>query len=350
MKSGFKITFISSNATKFMLFLLAFWIGSMFVRDLIWVVLDSMGRSAEIFRSPWAIIGQQLFGLLLPLFIWLAFKREKFAAHMPNRPLGLVNIAIIILLSFLFQPGMMLVSGILSLFFTNDVAAMVGTMTVHPWWLLILAVAVTPGIVEELVFRGYIQSATPGRKFAKVAILNGFLFGIMHLSPHQFLYTFLLGVIFAYMVYITKSIWAGIISHFIVNASQVSFMYFTMRGVEDVGDVLDTPLTFAQEMYNSVVDIDPEMAQRLYDMLYGVRVEIVAIIAVGFFAMFTVPAAAGIFYWFVVHNRKRAALLAPPKVEAVAEDTALPRTFNIDLCLVATICVYVGFLIMLSLL
>ena len=341
-----KLTFRGSDATKFMLFLLLFWIGSIFARDILRVVLDSMGLNVSFFLAPWAIMAQQVVGLLLPLFIWLAVKRQKFTNYMPRVPLGFVNLAIVTVLSFALQPIMMLVSAFFNQFFNNDVADMVGAMTVHPWWLLLLALAVTPGIVEELVFRGYIQATTPGQKFAKIAVLNGLLFAIMHLNAHQFAYTFLLGIAFAYMVHITKSIWAGILSHFIINASQVTFMYVAMLASSGIDEVQAT--SFAQEMYNAIVGIDPELARRVYDMLYGISDELIVVILLGVFAMFALPLCVILFAVLVRYNRGRfnvGAAQAQVLQEAIKEaqiQAVRVRSFNIDPFLCITVVVYIS--------
>jgi len=172
--------------------------------------------------SPWSIIVSQLLMFILPMFIWLFMQRDSFVANMPNWALGGKNIILLIALSFLIQPVMMTISGITSLFVTNDVSHMLYSFNEAPFWLTILAIAITPAICEELVFRGYIQSQYKDRAILKAALINGLFFAIIHLNIHQFVYAFVMGVLFAYLVHYTRSIWAGIITHFIINASQAT--------------------------------------------------------------------------------------------------------------------------------
>jgi sodium transport system permease protein len=89
-------------------------------------------------------------------------------------------------------------------------------------WLLLL-VAILPALAEEVVFRGVLLSALRTR-FSGVAavLLNGLLFGLFHVSPQtafRFLPTAWLGVLLAWVVWETRSLWVGIVLHFLNNAT-----------------------------------------------------------------------------------------------------------------------------------
>jgi len=120
---------------------------------------------------------------------------------------------------------MMLISGIASIFVTNPVSRFAEQLTSLPFFVGLLIIAVTPAICEEWIFRGYIQSHYSELPIRTTAIINGLFFGIIHLTLHQFPYAFLMGVIFAYMVYYTRSVYAGIWAHFAVNAMQFFLLY-----------------------------------------------------------------------------------------------------------------------------
>jgi len=327
------------------------FIGVSVLIELVVYVLMENGMPQEIFSSMWFIIASQLLRLLVPLIIWLTITKDKFKRHMPDQPLDLLNIIYIFFISLLAIPAMMLVSGISSLFVNNDAAELLAGISGagHSWIMMMLAIAVTPGIVEEVVFRGYIQSTTHG-SIRKIALLNGLLFGIMHLNLHQFMYTFLLGIFFAYLVYYTRSIWSAIFSHFLVNGVNVSLMYWTMQSGEYSAEAAEQ--TFAQMMYDSFAGTDPEMAQRMYDMFYGVDITWLAIGMIGFIAIFTTIGAVVLFNVFIKHNCKRNAEF--DKVQGIGEKLAdgiedentltsekesTPR-FKFDWCLVAVVIIY----------
>ena len=216
-----------NDGSKFMLFLIV-WVIVLMV-----FLMVAMGMLSVIFdfdtdyafamlSSPLGTIAYQLAAFILPLAVWMAIKGEAVKPSFPTAELGGKNIIIIVALSFLLQPLMMMISGISGLFFTNDVAELMYTFQQHSFILQVIAIAVTPAICEELVFRGYIQSKYSNHTIKKAALINGLFFAIMHLNLQQFAYTFVLGVIFAYMVAYTRSIWAAILPHFIINGSQVT--------------------------------------------------------------------------------------------------------------------------------
>ena len=209
------------NGSKFMLFLMVWVFVFVALLQFLFSVLSGRGVDVNaILTSPWLLIGQQLAIFILPLCVWLFVRGEKLGPSLPNMKLGGKNIILLIAISFLIQPVMMTISAVMSQFVTNDVATIMGEFTRHPMWLTFFAIAVTPAICEELVFRGYIQSQYRHSAIKKAAIINGLFFAIIHLNLHQFAYAFAMGVIFAYLVHYTRSIWAGIIPHFIINATQ----------------------------------------------------------------------------------------------------------------------------------
>ena len=92
------------------------------------------------------------------------------------------------------------------------------------WWLLAL-LALTPAICEEAVFRGVLLAGTRGHaSIVRVALVNGLVFGVFHVSfesAFRFLPTAWLGFILAWAVLSTRSIWVGVLMHFVNNGSIV---------------------------------------------------------------------------------------------------------------------------------
>lgn len=345
---------LKNPASAFMLFLLVFSIVISIIMELviIFVLIPANMVPDTIFRSMWYIIFMQIVRLLLPLLIWLVMTKDSFKRHMPTQPMGALNYVYVVFISLLAIPAMMLVSGITSLFVNNDVADFLAEASGsgYSWLVMMLAIAVTPGIIEELVFRGYIQSTSRG-SIRKIAIFNGLLFAIMHLNLHQFMYTFLLGIFFAYMLYYTRNIWSVIISHFLVNGVNVTLAHWAMQSVDYVDTAAEQ--TFSQIMYESLVTTDPELAQRAYDMFHGIDVTWIAIGMIGFFAIFATIGAAALFYALVQHNKKGNAAFDSEKVvdevimDEVTDDS--PPHSKIDICFILVIVIYIAFTIVLPL-
>jgi uncharacterized protein len=174
---------------------------------------------------PMLIVVQQILVFAPPFLIYLAITKEDFEEVVLTKRLGIVNTTFVILLTLLAIPFMMLLSGVTSMFFPNTTSDMVLHLTLYPLLASILAVALTPTIFEELVFRGLVFSNYKHVDIKKGAFVTGLFFGIMHLNPQQFFYAFVFGILMTYFVYYTKSIYAGMVSHFTVNAFNLLLMY-----------------------------------------------------------------------------------------------------------------------------
>lgn len=84
---------------------------------------------------------------------------------------------------------------------------------------VLLALALSPALCEEVLFRGALlsglrQSMRPLSAVLAVAVL----FGVFHLSIYRFAPTALLGLAITYAVWRTNSLWIGVLMHFINNS------------------------------------------------------------------------------------------------------------------------------------
>ncbi len=91
-------------------------------------------------------------------------------------------------------------------------------------WLLVL-VALTPAICEEFLFRGVLLAGTRSHLTPiRVILLNGVIFGLFHVpsaTVFRLLPSAMLGMLLAWVVLRTRSIWPGMLMHFINNGSIV---------------------------------------------------------------------------------------------------------------------------------
>lgn len=99
--------------------------------------------------------------------------------------------------------------------------------------LIIATLALTPAVVEELCFRGYLFSALERRVSPLQTILiTSILFGLFHvltgntLLIERFLPTTMLGLILGGIAMRTGSVWPGVVLHFTHNAFLELVMYY----------------------------------------------------------------------------------------------------------------------------
>ena len=96
-------------------------------------------------------------------------------------------------------------------------------LLLHPSLPLVLfAVALSPALCEEALFRGAVLSGLETKLRPWVAIvLTGLLFGIFHIYLHKILVTAALGVAISWVAWRSRSIWPGVLFHFVNNAVAV---------------------------------------------------------------------------------------------------------------------------------
>jgi len=83
--------------------------------------------------------------------------------------------------------------------------------------LLIFLMAVTPAICEEHLFRGFLQQGLSRSGKWTALITVGVIFGAYHLPMFKQPVIMSMGVVLAYVAYESRSIWPGVILHFIYN-------------------------------------------------------------------------------------------------------------------------------------
>jgi membrane protease YdiL (CAAX protease family) len=102
------------------------------------------------------------------------------------------------------------------------------------WLLLFLLIVVLAPIIEETVFRGWIQR--PLERLwgpAPAVIVSAALFALFHAIPEYLPYYFLMGVLFGGVVLVTRSLWASILLHAAYNLESLVFMYFQPTTLEN---------------------------------------------------------------------------------------------------------------------
>jgi ABC-2 type transport system permease protein/sodium transport system permease protein len=119
-----------------------------------------------------------------------------------------------------------------------------------PPLLVLLAYAVTPAVVEELFFRGYLFNAlAAGNRPRNAIIISAVLFGIFHVLVHDSLMleravpTTLLGLILGWVRWRSGSVWPGMLLHVGHNSLVISIAFmpqFYERLGLVAGDSLET--------------------------------------------------------------------------------------------------------------
>ena len=106
-----------------------------------------------------------------------------------------------------------------------------------------IMIAVIPAIGEELLFRGVIQRILISwTKNSHIGIIiAALIFSAFHLQFYGFLPRLVLGVIFGYLLFWSRTMWLPILAHFINNGIAVTVYYiYSKEVVEQDVDALGT--------------------------------------------------------------------------------------------------------------
>lgn len=179
----------------------------------------------------WLCTSEILF-ILMPSIIYVKITNKNLKRAFSIKPLSFKSIILLIIFAILIQPSMGLLAGISSLIFPSNVNNFVNTLNTMPLIISLFISAISPAICEEIALRGAFASDYEGKNLKYIAFMNGLMFAIIHLNGEQFLYAFVMGIIFIYILKITDSIFSTILVHFTFNSSQLLLARFTATSSE----------------------------------------------------------------------------------------------------------------------
>lgn len=106
--------------------------------------------------------------------------------------------------------------------------------------LMVFTSAVVPAFVEELLFRGVVLTNLLPYGRTTAVIGSALLFGAMHQNAGQFFYATVAGLVLGYIYVKTRSIWCGVLLHFVNNFYSVLSQIWTERMPEETADTVLT--------------------------------------------------------------------------------------------------------------
>jgi len=104
-------------------------------------------------------------------------------------------------------------------------------------WLVILCLAVGPGICEELAFRGFLQSSLLAgtTRPIRAILATALMFGVFHvvvgsvLAVERLLPTFLMGCVLGWLAFRSRSIIPGMVAHTAYNSGLLLALFYRDR-------------------------------------------------------------------------------------------------------------------------
>ena len=212
-----------------------------------------VGSAASVRLGFWGTLVSQGLILAIPLLLVWYMKsdvRTLFSLQFPKK--GSIIGSVFLYLGVYCL--IMVLSVALTAVFpesTENVELTFSEMSKQPFVILLLVTALMPAVGEEILFRGLLfgsirengKKRDQERRAAVYAILiSSAVFGLFHMSLVKFFTTFLLGAVFAYIVWMTGSIYVTMCLHFVNNA----FSMAVMKYPQTIGKVL--PFLMAEEL------------------------------------------------------------------------------------------------------
>lgn len=189
---------------------------------------DLQSRVLEIVGHPAGFIG---LGLVSQLVIGLAAVLPAMLSRNPLRQrLGLVPSNLpawglpVVVVGSLAPAALGILAAVLMAEVIppqdNSWSTLMENMT--PAWAIsfVLFISLAPGLCEELLFRGYLQTRLLERWKPGFAILvSSSLFALFHITPHAIALAFIAGLFLGVLAWRTGSIWPGVLCHAFINGS-----------------------------------------------------------------------------------------------------------------------------------
>lgn len=188
--------------------------------------------------------------ILLPVMILIWIKKKNFHEALSIKKLPVKIVFKIMSLAVLFIPliaaGNLLVMSIINYFSKVVETPIPVAETGWEYLLYMFVISITAGICEEFFFRGMVLGGYQNSlNYKSAAIWSAIMFGFFHFNPQNLIGPILLGLLFAYLVQITGSIWAGVVAHmtnngvavtlsFLANAVQSSEVSQSAMKMEDI--------------------------------------------------------------------------------------------------------------------
>lgn len=111
-------------------------------------------------------------------------------------------------------------------------------------WVALFNIAIVPAVCEEILFRGYVlQSFEKSWGIGAAIIISGIIFGLYHLQLANVLPLAGIGMLLAYMTWVTQSIYPAMVAHFVNNGASVLFAkYYPETAISELSPQTMPPM------------------------------------------------------------------------------------------------------------
>lgn len=197
--------------------------------------------------------------ILLPNLIYLKLKGLSLKKVLRLNKINGKQILYIVLITIFSYPVAVFLNNLMLFilsFFGETIPNVVPLPDSPKLYLISLLVfGISPGICEEVMFRGTVMNAYRGLGKKKAIIFSALLFGLFHLNLQNLAGPIFLGLIFGIVVYKTNSIYSSILGHTLNNGIAMTLGYFAMKAQEGIDEVPAFEIPYRLQLLISLVVI-----------------------------------------------------------------------------------------------
>ena len=178
------------------------------------------------------VVTEFLFMLFTVLLVVKKWHTKDIKKYVRLKLYSIKEVFLAVIITILFIPFCYLISTLLERalhipdFFQKISSQLFTANSLPKFIFLVFAIAVTPAICEEIFFRGYFQRTIERTLGMKSFIITGIIFGLFHMQPLSLISLSLLGILFSFFYYRSKSIFPSSFAHFTNNFIALSLLYF----------------------------------------------------------------------------------------------------------------------------
>ncbi len=194
-----------------------------------------IGSKLQLKSISNGLIQTQILLILLPVIVILRIIKADFKTVLRLNKTNPVNFLIV---PFIAVSGAILVTMVGQLInmiypFPSEYLKQLEGLMKMPGlklWQIYAIIAILPGICEELMFRGFIFRFFENQGKWMAIVLSAILFAVFHLDPYRFVPVLLLGMLLAWLMVKSGSIYVSMFAHALNNGLALTISQFASSG------------------------------------------------------------------------------------------------------------------------
>lgn len=208
------------------------------------IMLITMGAKAQSNEIYTGLLITEYIIVLLPVLIYLILRNYSLKDSLRLNQIGFIQSVKIVFIVLFAYPiavffnfiGIMILSRFVEII-PNAVPL---PTTASEYIVSFLVIALTPGICEEVMFRGVMMRSYHSLGKRKAIIYSAILFGLFHFNLQNLLGPIFLGILFGLIGYKTNSLYSTIIGHTVNNTIALTIGYLANDLEQNLETSIDT--------------------------------------------------------------------------------------------------------------